>query len=86
MITQDEISDKENVKALKNKIKNNTEFNDFQKDLAGQIVDLAQADRVTKEYEILLRKYQEHPLIQNFEIVKEDVYRILTEVKEIIEK
>ena len=39
-----------------------------------------------KEYEILLRKYQEHPLIQNFEIVKEDVYRILTEVKEIIEK
>ena len=65
VITQDEISDKEDVKALKNKIKNNTEFNDFQKDLAGQIVDLAQADRVTKEYEILLEKYNEAKNVDN---------------------
>lgn len=42
--------------------------------------------KAKKEYELLLKKYTEHPLIQNFEIVKENVYNILMEIKKIIEK
>ncbi len=42
--------------------------------------------KAKEEYELLLKKYTEHPLIQNFEIVKENVYNILMEIKKIIEK
>ena len=79
--------------SLKNEIENNAELTYFREQIAHfqrlmtLNIDLDEEyKKYKKEYEILLRKYQEHPLIQNFEIVKEDVYRILTEVKEIIEK
>jgi len=79
--------------SLKNEIENNAELTYFREQIAHfqrlmtLNIDLDEEYKMyKKEYEILLRKYQEHPLIQNFEIVKEDVYRILTEVKEIIEK
>lgn len=42
--------------------------------------------KAKEEYELLLKKYTEHPLIHNYEVVKENVYSILMEIKKIIEK
>lgn len=78
---------------LKNKIENNAELNLIKE----RIVSLKQEMtlnididekyfKAKEEYESLLKKYTEHPLIQNFEVIKDELYNLLTEIKKIIEK
>ncbi len=77
----------------KNEIENNAELNLIK----GRIVSLKQEMtlnididekyfKAKEEYESLLKKYTEHPLIQNFELIKDELYNLLTEIKKIIEK
>lgn len=48
---------KEEVKALEKRIKKNDKFNDFQKGLAEQIVELAKREQINKEAEVLVGIY-----------------------------
>ncbi len=50
---------KKEVEALKDKIKDNKDFNDFQKDLADEMIELAKKEQINKEAEVLVGIYNE---------------------------
>ena len=68
-------------KRVKGLVENDPEINSLKKEIA-----LAKTHGETKEHKRLLEKYNNHPLIQNFESLKNDVYKYLQEVSEIINK
>ena len=93
---KEELFNLEEVKAyfkLKNEIENNEELISLTKEISHlqrmmtlNIDDYEKHLDYKTQYEICLKKYNNHPIIVNFENVKEEVYQILTSIKTIIEK
>ena len=68
----------ERVKSL---VETDEELNRLKKEIA-----LAKLHNDNESHSKLLEKYNSHPLIQNFEVLKKDVYQYLKEISEIINK
>lgn len=68
---------KKEVEALEKRIKKNDDFNDFQKDLAENMVELAKREQINKEAEVLVGIYNEvradKTKAQNFTAYLDDV-------------
>ena len=66
-------------------LKKEIEVNDEIKELKENLAYLKNNNK-EEEYKNLLKIYHANPLINNYEILKEDVYALLDEIKNIIEK
>ena len=78
---------------LKDEIENNAELKDlllsigkYQRLMATNIDNNEEYSFAKENYELAMKKYKNHPLIVNFENVKEEVYQIILQIKQIIEK
>ena len=66
---------------IKNLLENDNELNSLKKEIA-----LAKANKDNKLHKTLLEKYKSHPLVVNYETLKEEVGNYLEEISKIINK
>lgn len=62
------------------------EMQKWQRQMTLHLSDLKEHQFAKENYERLQNEYQMHPLIQNYQQVKEEVQDLLFQIKEILEK
>ena len=68
-------------KRVKTLVENSTELEELKKSIA-----LAKLHHQDKEHKRLLSEYNNHPLIVNYEALKNEVYNYLNQISEIVNK
>ena len=68
-------------KRVKNLVENSNELEDLKKSIA-----LAKLHHEDEEHKRLLNEYNNHPLIVNYDALKNEVYDYLSQISEIVNK